>query len=307
MPSSWDATLSSLSSSLNATQGSGGLGGVTAGADVLYSQFSDVKSSLGYLKTIVDNFYAKAWVTDADVASGAAIAYSKLSLSNSIVAGDLTTGCVTSAKIADGTIVNGDISSSAAIATSKVASGTLTSGTILVTDSTTTPSYGVKRSDGAYYLSGDSGGWAFGGSSGADSGTLKVGVIASQSTYNNTTGNAANGYVFGSGSSYSLGRSTSSIKYKTDVEQYALDPAQLLAFRGVSYRSLCEADDPDRRFVGFIAEEAVAAGLDEFVQFDGDEPEGFNYGHFTAALLELCKYQEERINDLEARLSALEG
>ena len=41
-------------------------------------------------------------VTNAMVAGGAAIAYSKLSLNNSIVAGDLTTDSVTSMKIQDG-------------------------------------------------------------------------------------------------------------------------------------------------------------------------------------------------------------
>ena len=119
MPSSWDTTLTNLSIDLVDAQEPSGLGGVTAGGDVLYSQFVALKSALGNLNTLVTSLKAMGWVTNADVASGAAIAYSKLALSNSIVAADLTSSsvtsdkiassAVTSAKIADGTIVAGDI------------------------------------------------------------------------------------------------------------------------------------------------------------------------------------------------------
>ena len=69
-----------------------------------------------------------AWKTvsgtfvNADIDAAAAIAYSKLNLSNSIVAGDITTGAVTSDKILDGTITNIDINAAAAIAFEKLAS-----------------------------------------------------------------------------------------------------------------------------------------------------------------------------------------
>ncbi len=60
---------------------------------------------------------------NADINSSAAIAYSKLNLNNSIVAGDLTTDSVTSAKILDNTIVSADLSStggSEAVATANI-------------------------------------------------------------------------------------------------------------------------------------------------------------------------------------------
>jgi len=70
-------------------------------------------------------------ITNAKINASAAIAYSKLALTNSILNGDITTsaittskvadGTVTSAKIFDGTIVNVDISPTAAIAYSKLA------------------------------------------------------------------------------------------------------------------------------------------------------------------------------------------
>lgn len=196
MASGWSSFLSGFSTNLGTASGStaNGMGNITAGAPVLASHFSGLKSCLTDLSTLVSNFQSGGWVENSDVASGAAIAYSKLALSNSIVAGDLTTGCVTSAKILDGTIVNGDISSSAAIATSKIASGTLTSGTILATDTSSTPTFGLKRSDGSYYLSGDSNGWAFGGASGSTNGSIRIGTLKSNDA--TVAYDATNGWDF---------------------------------------------------------------------------------------------------------------
>jgi hypothetical protein len=67
-----------------------------------------------------DGVIATPSVSNGSVASGAAIAYSKLNLSNSIVLGDLTANSVNSAKIVDDSIVNADINSAAAIAYSKL-------------------------------------------------------------------------------------------------------------------------------------------------------------------------------------------
>ncbi|MGE4169731.1 MAG: hypothetical protein AB7F28_03325, partial [Candidatus Margulisiibacteriota bacterium] len=68
-------------------------------------------------------------ITNADINSAAAIAYSKLNLSNAIVAGDLTTGAVTSAKIADGTIVAADLADGA-VTSAKIADDSITNADI---------------------------------------------------------------------------------------------------------------------------------------------------------------------------------
>jgi hypothetical protein len=77
-------------------------------------------------------------VVNASVASGAAIAYSKLSLSNSIVAGDLTADCVTAVKLADNAVVNASVDASAAIAYSKLNLSTSIVAGDLATDSVET-------------------------------------------------------------------------------------------------------------------------------------------------------------------------
>ena len=161
-----------------------------------------------------------------------------------------------------------------------------------------------------------------------DSGTTPVermrigngGLTSIGGVYTFTTGNAANVNVDSSGY---LQRSTSSIKYKTDVEtlddQYA---DALLACRPVWYRSTCEHDCSEHSYWGFIAEEV--ASIDprlvhwKTTEITHDEngvvvstpctpePEGVQYERFVPHLLNLIKRQKEQIEAMEVRLTALE-
>lgn len=125
--------------------------------------------------------------------------------------------------------------------------------------------------------------------------------------YNATTATATNVNVDASGF---LRRSTSSIKYKTNIEtvedQYS---DALLQCRPVWYQSTCEADKPEWGHWGFIAEEV--AQIDPRLCFfkeeeDGTlEPEGVQYDRFVPHLLNLIKRQNERIEALEATVAAL--
>ena len=133
------------------------------------------------------------------------------------------------------------------------------------------------------------------------------GRVSSLATYNNTTGSAANTHVDSNGIFY---RSTSSAKYKTDIEtledQYA---DAILGVRPVWYRSTCEADNPDWGLWGFIAEEV--AEIDPRLCFlkeneDGSlEPEGVQYDRFVPHLVNLIKRQKERIETLETQNAAI--
>ena len=139
--------------------------------------------------------------------------------------------------------------------------------------------------------------------------------------YNLTTANAAN--VFSGGAGY-LYRSTSSIKYKSDVENLQDEYADaLLQCRPVWYRSTCAGDSSEYSYWGFIAEEVaeidprlvhwktVDVTYDEkgaAVETPCDpEPEGVAYDRFVPHLLNLIKRQKEQIEAMEARLSALEA
>ena len=147
--------------------------------------------------------------------------------------------------------------------------------------------------------------------------------------YNDTTGSAANVNVNSSGS---LMRSTSSAKYKTNVETIEDSYADaLLECRPVWYRSLCEQDNPEHGFWGFIAEE-VAEIDPRLVSYRTTEasydkktgeaifspvdpvPEGVQYDRFVPHLVNLIKRQkatitaqQAQIDDLLARVTALEA
>jgi hypothetical protein len=148
-----------------------------------------------------------------------------------------------------------------------------------------------------------------------------AGNLFCQGVYDNTTGAAANTFVNSNGN---LARSTSSIKYKTDVEtlidQYA---DVILQCRPVWYRSKCDLDNPSWGWWGFIAEEVAEIDprlvhwktIETVVQENGSiehvpcepEPEGVQYERFVPHLLNLIKRQKEQIEAMEARLSALEA
>ena len=140
-------------------------------------------------------------------------------------------------------------------------------------------------------------------------------------TYNQTTTTGANVYIHSNGGFL---RSTSSIKYKTDVETLEDSYADaLLECRPVWFRSLSANDNPDHGHWGFIAEEV--AEIDprlvywktvEVTQDENGETievpcepeaEGVQYDRFVPHLINLVKRQKEQIEALETRIAALEG
>jgi hypothetical protein len=147
------------------------------------------------------------------------------------------------------------------------------------------------------------------------------GVITAKGVYDFTTANAANVAVLSAGQLY---RSTSSSKYKTDIETLQDSYADaLLACRPVWYRSTCDSDCAEHSWWGFIAEEVaeidprlvhwktVEVTYDEKgapVQTPCDpEPEGVAYDRFVPHLLNLIKRQGEAIADLQAEVAALKA
>jgi hypothetical protein len=136
-----------------------------------------------------------------------------------------------------------------------------------------------------------------------------------------TTANAANVHAISNGEFY---RSTSSIKYKTDVETIQdFYSDAILNIRPVWYRSLADADNSDHSWWGFIAEEVAEVDprlvqwktVDVTYDEEGSavetpcdpEPEGVAYDRFVPHLLNLIKRQKEQIDAMETRLAALEA
>lgn len=120
------------------------------------------------------------------------------------------------------------------------------------------------------------------------------------------TGSSANAFIDTDGR---IWRSTSSLRYKQDVEHAALDPAAVLNMQPRTWRDKAEVEaDPDteRRYVGFIAEELHDIGLGQFVVYDEQGPEAIAYDRLSVALLALDKQQQSQIDDLTKRIVALE-
>ena len=130
------------------------------------------------------------------------------------------------------------------------------------------------------------------------------GVITSPPTYANTSGGAANMFVQTDGSFY---RSTSSLKYKTNVQDATHGLADLLQLRSVTYEGKAETD-AGKTFGGLIAEEVHAVGLTEFVQYAEDgSPDALAYGNMVSLCIKAIQEQQALITQLTARITALES
>jgi hypothetical protein len=123
---------------------------------------------------------------------------------------------------------------------------------------------------------------------------------AAGSPYNNTTGAASNLVV--TSDQGLLQRSTSSLRYKTDVADAVHGLTEVLALRPVTYKG---KNDGDTVFGGLIAEEVHEAGLTEFVVYDSeDRPDALHYGNMVALAFKAIQEQQAIIQSLTARLDA---
>lgn len=125
---------------------------------------------------------------------------------------------------------------------------------------------------------------------------------SSLSPYNNTTASAANTFVSATGV---LQRSTSSLKYKTDVQNSVHGLADVLQLRPVTYKG---KNDGNTVFGGLIAEEVDAAGLTEFVQYAEDgTPDALAYGNMVSLAFKAIQELNAKIVALEQRVAELEA
>jgi hypothetical protein len=125
---------------------------------------------------------------------------------------------------------------------------------------------------------------------------------APASPYNLTTGSAANMFVDSGGVIY---RSTSSLKYKTDVQNATHGLSDVLNLRPVTYKG---KNDGDTIFGGLIAEEVDEAGLTEFVVYDGEgNPDALHYGNMVSLAFKAIQELSAKNDALEARIAALEA
>lgn len=129
------------------------------------------------------------------------------------------------------------------------------------------------------------------------------GHFQSPETYTTfTTGSAANVFIDTNGGFF---RSTSSLRYKQDVEDYAPGLAGLGMLRPVTFAA---KGSPEIRFAGFLAEDVHDAGLTEYVVYDdAGRPDALHYSQMVALLTSALKEASAKIDALTARVEALGG
>ena len=134
-------------------------------------------------------------------------------------------------------------------------------------------------------------------------GAVYMGLDGS-SPYNLTNGAAANAVLLSDGYLY---RSTSSLRYKRDIEDLTHGLAKVLELRPVTYKGISPSDS-ENVYSGFIAEEVHAAGLTEFVQYDNEgQPDALHYGNMVALMAKAIQELSAKNDALEVRIAALEG
>jgi hypothetical protein len=161
----------------------------------------------------------------------------------------------------------------------------------VVTSASTNATYGVyienASSEQLFYLE--------------DGGTFSTGNAPS-SPYNRTTGSAANVYVDSLGI---LFRSTSSLKYKTDIQDASFGLPDVLKLRPVTYKGI---NDGDKVFGGLIAEDVHDAGLTEFVQYaDDGTPDALFYGNMVSLAFKAIQELKAELDMVKAELNTLKG
>ena len=122
------------------------------------------------------------------------------------------------------------------------------------------------------------------------------GLMFALPTYNSfTTSSAANLVIFSDGS---IGRSTSSLKYKNNVRDYDKGLDIINQMRPVYYNG---KNDGNILFAGLIAEEIHDLGLTEFVQYAKDgTPDALSYSNMVSLLI-------KGMQELKAELDTLKN
>lgn len=152
-----------------------------------------------------------------------------------------------------------------------------------------------------------------------------------------TTASAANAFLDNAASPANrLLRSTSSLRYKTDVQDLTSEEAgRVLQLRPITYRSTCEHDNKDLRWFGLIAEEVAEVlprmvhygainRIYEEVEFEVEQPDGtkvkktkqvvksedivpdgVQYDRLVVLLLAKMKQQQAEIDELKAQVLGL--
>lgn len=140
---------------------------------------------------------------------------------------------------------------------------------------------------------------------GSNSSVVDVGNVSLIAPTTGDSGNGSGLRIFDNGRIFKV---TSSARYKDNIAPLGTPASHFLALEPKTYtRPYDEFNpDPDKVFIGFIAEEAEALGLDEFLTRDSDGlVDGFNYDTWPVALQQIVRSQQQEIDALKEQVASL--
>jgi len=127
-----------------------------------------------------------------------------------------------------------------------------------------------------------------------------AGTMYSIGVYNASGGGGSTVVVDSGGNIY---RSTSSLKYKRDVQDSTHGLDKVLQLRSVTYKSKKESEG-DKVFGGLIAEEVHNAGLTEFVLYtDAGEPDALQYAQMVSLAFKAIQELKAEVDSLKAQIN----
>ena len=136
-------------------------------------------------------------------------------------------------------------------------------------------------------------------------------TLISTSVYANTSGSSANMFIASDGAMF---RSTSSKKYKRDIEDYdkGLDEVMQLQPKYYKAKNSPAGIPVDRKYAGLIAEDLYDLGLVEYLDFDGkgeskENVESIGYDRLCALLINGMKTQVAHAADCAKKIEGLQS
>jgi hypothetical protein len=219
----------------------------------------------------------------------------------SVALADLAANSVNGTKVADGSIASADLAANA------VDSGKVVDGSLAATDLASDAASLAKVSNGRMAMSGSNVGI------GTTTPGYTLHVNGTMAVDNLPQGDRRN--VQWDPTTHQFYQAISSRRYKENIVPLADDFQKLLSAEPKSYTM---KGDPNRREIGFIAEEIDGLGLTNLVHYTEDGlPDALKYEKMVLYLVEIAKGQKAQIEslnqklkderqELEARLESLE-
>ena len=182
--------------------------------------------------------------------------------------------------------------------TSAIRSSNISTRLFIHNEYTSGAGYGKFTATGSHVYFGD----------GAGSYTMRI--VNSADLYGQGTGGASTLDVLVN-SNGTLVAPSSSIRFKENVNNLNVDYKKILSIQPVSffYKDDSEVPEGSQRAVeyGVIAEQVEEAGVPELVNYKDGVPFSVPYSKMPVFLLEVCRKQQELIEDLESRINLLES